>query len=48
MLFRSGNIIFDYMKVYDKINFEYAKETFHKHFNVENLAISIIKPLKGG
>ena len=44
----NGNIIFDYMKVYDKINFEYAKETFHKHFNVENLAISIIKPLKGG
>ena len=43
-----GNILFDYMKVYDKISFKYAKETFNNHFDVNNLSISIINPLKGG
>lgn len=40
-----GVNLFDYFKVYDKITFEYVNEIFHEHFNLENLALSVIKPL---
>lgn len=40
-----GVNIFDYLKVYDKISFEYVNEVFKEHFNQENLALSVIKPV---
>jgi len=42
--FKEANM-FDYLKVYDKISFEYIKEIFDKHFRRDNLAMSIIKPI---
>ena len=39
-----GVNIFDYLDVYDKINFDYINEIFTKHFNLNNLALSVIKP----
>lgn len=41
--FRGVNI-FDYLGVYDKITFEYINEVFKQHFNLDNLALSVIKP----
>jgi predicted Zn-dependent peptidase len=41
--FKGANV-FDYFDVYDKITFEYANEIFASHFNLENLALSVIKP----
>jgi len=41
--FRGVNI-FDYLDVYDKMNFEYINEIFSKHFNLSNLALSVVKP----
>jgi len=41
------SIMFDYFDVYDKITFEYANEVFKKHFDESNLALSLIKPVKG-
>jgi len=41
--FRGVNI-FDYLDVYDKMNFEYINEIFSKHFNLNNLALSVVKP----
>ena len=37
--------IFNYFDVYDKITFEYIDEIFKGHFNLDNLALSVIKPL---
>ncbi|MCX7843577.1 MAG: insulinase family protein [Clostridia bacterium] len=42
--FRDANL-FDYFDVYDKITFEYSKEVFNDHFNPDNIALSVIKPL---
>ncbi|HEY9062396.1 MAG TPA: pitrilysin family protein [Pseudobacteroides sp.] len=42
-----GSIMFDYFDVYDKITFEYANEVFLKHFDEDNFALSVIKPIKG-
>lgn len=39
-----GVNIFDYLEVYDKISFEYIIDVFKQHFNVDNLALSVIKP----
>jgi Predicted Zn-dependent peptidases len=39
-----GVNIFDYLGVYDKITIEYMKEIFDGHFNLDNLAVSVIKP----
>lgn len=36
--------MFDYFDVYDKITFEYINEVFKEHFNLDNLALSVIKP----
>jgi len=41
--FRGVNV-FDYLDVYDKMNFEYINEIFSKHFNLNNLALSVVKP----
>ncbi len=40
-----GVNMFDYLKVYDKITFEYINRVFEEHFNQENLALSVIKPV---
>jgi predicted Zn-dependent peptidase len=43
MYFKNYNI-FDYYKAYDKITLGHTTEAFNKHFNPENLALSVIKP----
>ena len=40
-----GVNLFDYLEVYDKITFEYVENIFKEHFNRDNLALSVIKPL---
>jgi hypothetical protein len=40
-----GSQMFDYFEVYDKITFEYISDVFLKHFNFENMALSVIKPV---
>ena len=40
-----GVNMFDYLEVYDKITFEYISEVFKEHFNQDNIALSIIKPV---
>ena len=40
-----GVNMFDYLEVYDKISFEYVNEIFREHFNRDNLALSVIKPV---
>lgn len=37
--------IFDYLDVYDKISFDYVKKVFNEHFNIDRLAVSVIKPV---
>lgn len=39
-----GVNIFDYLKVYDTITFEYVNRLFREHFNKDNLALSVVKP----
>jgi predicted Zn-dependent peptidase len=38
--------IFDYIDIYDKITFESINEVLKQHFNIDNLALSVIKPVK--
>lgn len=38
--------IFDYIDIYDKITFESVNEVLKRHFNTDNLALSVIKPVK--
>ncbi|MCX7921319.1 MAG: insulinase family protein [Clostridia bacterium] len=40
-----GVSLFDYFDVYDKITFNYVDEIFREHFNTDNLALSVIKPV---
>jgi len=40
-----GVNLFDYLDVYDKISFEYIDEVFKQHFNIDNVALSVIKPI---
>jgi predicted Zn-dependent peptidase len=42
--FRKINM-FDYLDIYDKITFEQVDSVFREHFNLDNLALSVIKPL---
>ncbi len=37
--------VFDYIDVYDKISFEYVNDMFKSHFDVENMALSVVKPV---
>lgn len=39
-----GVSMFDYLEVYDKITFEYVENMFREHFNLDRLALSVIKP----
>lgn len=43
-IYFKGANIFDYLDVYDKITFEYVNEIFGKHFNLDRMALSVIKP----
>ncbi len=43
-LFKDINL-FDYIDVYQSVTFEDIQERFKSHFNVENMALSIIKPV---
>jgi predicted Zn-dependent peptidase len=40
-----GVYLFDYFDVYDKISFEYIDDVFRKHFNLDNMALSVVKPI---
>lgn len=40
-----GVNMFDYLQVYDKISFKYVIEVLYEHFNQENLAVSVIRPV---
>lgn len=35
--------MFDYFEVYDTMNFDYIKDVFHSHFNMQNMALSVVK-----
>ena len=40
-----GAYVFDYAQIYDKITFEYVNEVFNDHFDLEKLALSVVKPV---
>lgn len=40
-----GVYLFDYFDVYDKITFENVEEVFRNHFNLNNMALSVVKPV---
>ena len=42
--FRGANM-FDYFKVYSEISFEYVEKMFKQHFNIDKLALSVIRPI---
>lgn len=42
--FKGANM-FDYPDVYDKISFEHIISVFREHFNLDNLALSVVKPV---
>ncbi len=42
-LYFKGVTLFDYLEVYDKINFDYITEVFEKHFNIDLMALSVVK-----
>lgn len=42
--FKNVNL-FDYPEVYDKITFEYVNDVFKTHFNLDKLAMSVVKPM---
>jgi len=44
-VYYKGAFIFDYFDVYDKITFGYVNDVFRRHFNISNMALSVIKPL---
>jgi len=37
--------MFDYPDVYDNMTFDYVKEVFENHFNLDNLAVSVVNPV---
>ncbi len=45
-LYFKGVTMFDYLEVYDTMNFDYISEVFNKHFNIDRLALSVIKNSK--
>lgn len=40
-----GINLFDYLQVYDKITFEYVNNILKEHFNLDNLSLSVVKPV---
>ncbi len=45
-LYFKGVTMFDYLEVYDTMNFDYISEVFNKHFNIDHLALSVVKNTK--
>ncbi len=42
-LFFKGVTLFDYLDVYDTMNFDYINDVFEKHFDLERMALSVVK-----
>lgn len=42
-LYFKGVTMFDYLDVYDTISFDYITNVFDMHFDIENMALSVIK-----
>jgi len=42
-LFFKGVTMFDYLNVYDTISFDYITDVFDKHFDVDRMALSVVK-----
>lgn len=42
-LYFKGVTMFDYLDVYDTINFEYVSDVFESHFDLEHMALSVVK-----
>lgn len=42
-LFFKGVTMFDYLDVYDTISFDYITDVFDRHFDVERMALSVVK-----
>ncbi len=45
-LYFKGVTMFDYLEVYDTMSFDYISEVYNKHFNVDRLALSVVKNLR--
>lgn len=45
-LYFKGVTMFDYLEVYDTMNFDYIVDVFDKHFDIEYLALSVVKGKK--
>jgi predicted Zn-dependent peptidase len=45
-LYFKGVTMFDYLDVYDTISFDYITDVFDKHFDIELMALSVIKESK--
>lgn len=42
-LFFKDVTMFDYLNVYDTMSFDYISDVFDKHFNIDRLALSVVK-----
>ncbi len=42
-LYFKGVTMFDYLEVYDTMNFDYVTDVFDKHFNIDRMALSVVK-----
>jgi predicted Zn-dependent peptidase len=42
-LYFKGVTMFDYLNVYDTMSFDYITEVFDKHFDIERMALSVVK-----
>jgi predicted Zn-dependent peptidase len=42
-LYFKGVTMFDYLEVYDTIDFDYVTDVFDSHFDIEQMALSVIK-----
>ena len=45
-LYFKGVTMFDYFNVYDTISFDYITDVFYKHFDIEKMALSVVKSPK--
>jgi len=45
-LYFKGVTMFDYLGVYDTISFDYITDVFEKHFDLERMALSVVKESK--
>ncbi|HEX2925194.1 MAG TPA: pitrilysin family protein [Ruminiclostridium sp.] len=42
-LYFKGVTMFDYLEVYDTMNFDYIKDVFDSHFDIKRMALSVVK-----